>query len=86
MHVQQSQHLHLEFTIIYSSLSQNSDKKIAVSNTHVKTIAPIVISILPKAPLVQCLDYYECIIGPTQILRKCIVIIVSITNMHFIFR
>ncbi len=44
MHVQQSQHLHLKLIIFYSSVSQNSDKKIAVSNTHVKTIAPVVIS------------------------------------------
>jgi len=44
VHVQQSQHLHLKLIIFYSSVSQNSDKKIAVSNTHVKTIAPVVIS------------------------------------------
>ena len=70
----------------YRCADRKSCVAMATSNTHEKIIAPYTISILPKAPLVQCLDYYECIIGPTQILRKCIVIIVSITNMHFIFR
>ena len=70
----------------YRCADRKSCVAMATSNTHEKIIAPYIISILPKAPLVHCLYYLQDIIGPTQILRKCIVIIVSITKMHFIFR
>ena len=73
MHVQQSQHLHLKFIIIYLSLSQNSDRNIAVSNTHVKTIAAVVNSM--SVPLGQVNYYSAEIIGSMLAFFKCILFI-----------
>ena len=41
----------------YRCADRKSCVAMATSNTHEKIIAPYTISILPKAPLVQCLEY-----------------------------
>ncbi len=69
----------------YRCADRKSCVAMATSKTHEKNIAPYTIAILPKAPLIKWRQYLT-MIGPKQILRKCIFIIVGITNMHFIFR
>ena len=74
--------LHLERIMFSSSLSQKSDKKIAISNAHVKIIAPVVTSTL--IPLGRKLVLGLFIIGSMHTLLKCILIIKYIPYRHSI--